>query len=83
MIDGENCKIPNLSPFSTEVMSFYKRLKYQKCHELNPLTYVEQDANLTRHLMINREEKPKYLSWYQNEIQVRVFNSKRENSEDN
>lgn len=54
-------------------MSFYKRLKYQKCHELDSLTFIEQDKNFTNHLMINQALKQKYLTWYQNEIEVRTL----------
>lgn len=57
-------------------MSFYKRLKYQKCHELAPLTYVRQDEQLNNHLMVDQNEKQKYLSWYQNEIKVREISLK-------
>ena len=65
LLDSENCKIPNLSPFSKEAMSVYKALPPKKCHSLKPLTSIDGDK-----LIINEKHKPSYLSWYQNEIKV-------------
>ena len=68
LLDSDNCKIPNLSPFTKEAMSVYKALPFRKCHSLMPLTSIDGDK-----LIVNEKHKASYLSWWQNEIKVSSY----------
>lgn len=72
LIDGENCKIPNLSPFSANAMRVFKRVKYKKCDDRKPLTSVQRDEDGNSRLIINYAEKKIFLYWFMNEMRVSV-----------
>ena len=71
LIDGPNCKIPNLNPFADEAMKIFKRVKYVPCSDKKPLTSVKQNFETDEALlMIHDDRKKEYLSWWQSDITV-------------
>jgi hypothetical protein len=72
LIDGENCKIPNLNPFSKEAFIDFNRQQYTKCSERKPLTRVEHTAGGSD-LIIDASAKDEYTSWWQNDIKVCIL----------
>jgi hypothetical protein len=72
LIDGPNCKIPNMNPFAQEAMNIFKRVKYEPCSKKSPLTSVEQNfEDDTAVLVIHESHKKDYLSWWHSELKVR------------
>lgn len=73
LIDGANCKIANLNPFSKDAMKIFKRGKYEACSSIRPLTSIENIIGDEFNLVLHKERKNDYLSWWQKDIKVNIF----------
>lgn len=73
LVDGEFCKIPNLTPFSKEAMKVFRREKFEACSKVQPLTSIEILPNGTAQLLIHESAKKEFLSWWQADMTVRDF----------
>lgn len=73
LIDGENCKIPNLSPFSTNAMKVFKRVRYESCYDMDPITFIHRDENGHK-LMIDKKAIKSHIQWYMTKITVNQIN---------
>lgn len=74
LINGANCKIPNMNPFAKEAMKVFKRVKYEPCSAKRPLTSVDQNLEKdTAMLLIHDGRKSDYLSWWHKELKVWTF----------
>lgn len=71
LIDGPNCKIPNLNPFAKEAMKVFKRESFEACSPIRPLTSVETFDDGRAKLRIHKDRKKNYLSWWQSDLKVR------------
>lgn len=71
LIDGPNCKIPNMNPFAKDAMKVFKREKFEPCSMQRPLTSVAQNFDDdTMKLIIHDEHKKDYLAWWQTHVKV-------------
>lgn len=71
LIDGPNCKIPNMNPFAKEAMKVFKREKFEPCSPKWPLTSVAQNLeNDTVQVIIHEDRKKDFLTWWQADLKV-------------
>lgn len=73
LINGPNCKIPNMDPYERNAMKAFTRHTFKPCSDEPLLTSVKQNfENDSVQLIIHHEHKNEYLSWWQSEIKVRT-----------
>lgn len=77
LINGPNCKIPNMNPFAKEAMKVFKRENFQACSPIRPLTTVETFEDGRAKLRVHKDRKKDYLSWWQSDIKVRRLSPSR------
>lgn len=71
LIDGPNCKIPNMNPFAKEAMKVFKRAKFEPCSATKPLTSVESFGADGMRVVVHQKLKKDYLGWWHSDIEVR------------
>jgi hypothetical protein len=71
LIDGPNCKIPNINPFSKEAMQLFAPDKFT-CSSKQPLTSVVINLQTDEAtLMIHEDRVTEFLSFGQSDLKAR------------
>lgn len=73
LINGPNCKIPNMNPFDKEAMKIFDREEFEACSKKQPLTTIEMDKDGKAKLIFHDERKKDFLSWWQDSMEVKSF----------
>jgi hypothetical protein len=68
LIDGENCKIPHLSPFNEDALKCFHPEKYKKCSDKSPITFIEYHSEGAKLMISSTHENS--LTWWQNNMSV-------------
>jgi hypothetical protein len=70
LINTENCKIPNVNPYSKEAMKYFKAWAPVKCNSsISPLTLIKRDGDGVK-LVIDKQIEKDYLGWWQDNYSV-------------
>ncbi|KAG5683390.1 hypothetical protein PVAND_012675 [Polypedilum vanderplanki] len=83
LIDNENCKIPNVNPYSSNAMNIFKVRKAKNCSDLPLLTSIERISYNDVRLNINYQYSKDYLSFWQNKFYCYYQRISRSQNEEN
>lgn len=71
LINGPNCKIPNMNPFDKEVMKIFDREEFEACSKKQPLTTIEMGKDGKAKLIFHDDRKKDFLNWWQDNMEVK------------
>lgn len=73
LVDGVNCKIPNLSPFSKEAMSVFKREEPELCLSKRPWTTIIRNYETNEMKLFIRDHLSSYKSGVETKVRSEHF----------
>ncbi|XP_055382140.1 uncharacterized protein LOC129612520 isoform X2 [Condylostylus longicornis] len=68
LVWSDKCKMPNLDPYSPEVMKYFKRESYEECSKDQPLTSVKFNTTTNRYMLILDENLRYKFTRYGNQL---------------
>lgn len=70
LINGPNCKIPNMSPFDKKAMKVFQREEFKACSSTRALTSVQNTREEKPKLIIHEDLRKDYVKWWQTDLNV-------------